>query len=121
MMSYDLEIFILSVWLYFLSQARYREHIEATYGADPSTQPLSVDPLAYQFAVGEPNKGRYYGLGSAMIAVRHLPRHESYDSTSSPSGDADGYGSSPITLTSHPNERLLRRIEDLRPTSRPDR
>ena len=38
-------------------QARYREYIEATYSADPASQPLAVDPLAYQFAVGETNKG----------------------------------------------------------------
>ena len=104
--------FILSVWLYFLSQARYREHIEATYSADPSTQLLSVDPLAYQFAVGEPNKGRYYGLGSALTPARYLP-HESHDSTSVPSDDAAASGSGPLAPTAHPDERLLHRIEEL--------
>ena len=105
-------VFILSVWLYFLSQARYREHIEATYGADPSTQIEGVDTLAYQFAVGEPNKGRYYGLGSALTAGRYLP-HESHDSTSIPSDDAVGSDSDPLAPTAHPDERLLRWIEEL--------
>ena len=96
----------------FLSQARYREHIEATYGADPSSQPLVVDPLAYQFAVGEPNKGRYYGLGSALTAARYIP-HESHDFISVPSDDAAGSGSGPVAPTPHPDESLLRRIEEL--------
>ena len=112
MMSYDLEIFIPSVWSNFLSQARYREHIEATYDADPSSQPLVVDPLAYQFVVGEPNKGRYYGLGSALTAARYIP-HESHDSTFVPSDDAAGSGSGPLAPTPHLDARLLRRIEEL--------
>ena len=94
-----------------LFQGRYRSHLESTYGTDASSQPLTVDPLAYQYAVGEPNKGRYYGLGSALTAVHHLPE-ESRGSTSCHADDG-GSGGGMVSRTSPPNESLLRRIDDL--------
>ena len=75
-------------------QARYRSHLESTYGGDASSQPLTIDPLAYRFAVGEPNRSRYYGLGSALTAVRHLPEESRGSTSSHPddggSGESDG-------------------------------
>lgn len=87
---------------------RYYEHIESTYGTDPSSQPLFVDPDAYQFVVGEPNKGQYYGLGSPFTSVRHLHQRrlgDSHGSTSAPS-DVVSSGSSPLNQ-SYTDEHLI--------------
>ena len=92
-------------------QARYRSHLESTYGADASSQPLTIDPLAYRFAVGEPNRSRYYGLGSALTVVRHL-LEDSHGSTSCHPDDG-GSGGGMVSRTSPPDESLLRRIDDL--------
>ena len=92
-------------------QARYRSHLESTYGADPSSQPLTIDPLAYRFAVGEPNRSRYYGLGSALTAIRHLPE-ESHGSTSCHPDDG-GSGGGMVSRTAPIDDSLIRRIDDL--------
>ena len=92
-------------------QARYRSHLESTYGGDASSQPLTIYPLANRFAVGEPNRSRYYGLGFALTAVRHLPE-ESRGSTSCHPDDG-GSGGGMVSQTSSPDESLLHQINDL--------
>ena len=92
-------------------QARYRSHLESTYGVDASSQPLTIDPLAYRFAVGEPNRSRYYGLGSAFTAVHHLPE-ESRGSTSCHPDDG-GSGGGMVSRTAPTDEALTRRVDDL--------
>ena len=92
-------------------QARYRSHLESTYDTNASSHPLTIDPLAYRFAVGEPNRIRYYGLGSALTVVRHLPE-ESRGSTSCHADDG-GSGGGMVSRTSPPDESLLRRLDDL--------
>ena len=92
-------------------QARYRSHLESTYGTDASSQPLTIDPLAYRFAIGEPNRSRYYRPGSALTAVRHLPE-ESRGSTSCYADDG-GSGGGMVSRTSPTDESLLRRIDEL--------
>lgn len=80
----------------------YRERIEPTYDDNPSSQPLVVNPEAYHLAVGEPNKGRYYGLRSPLTSVCHLPRQRPRDSHGSTSALHDDVGSSYGPL-SHPH------------------
>ena len=92
-------------------QARYRSHLEFTYGADASSQPLTIDPLAYRFAVGEPNRSRYYGLGSSLTAVRHLPE-ESHGSTSCHPDDG-GSGGGMVSRPAPIDDSLIRRIDEL--------
>ena len=97
--------------MFVMFQARYRSHLEFTYGTDAYSQPLTIDPLAYRFAVGEPNRSRYYGLGSALTAVRHLPE-ESRGSTSCHTDDG-GSGGGMVSRTSPTDESLLHRIDEL--------
>ena len=92
-------------------QARYRSHLESTYGADASSQPLTIDPSVYRYAVGEPNRSRYYGLGSALTAVRHLPE-ESRGSTSCHPDDGGSSGGM-VSRTVPTDESFLCGIDDL--------
>lgn len=68
--------------------------------------------MVYRSAVEEPNKGRYYRLGSTLTVVCHLPL-ESCGSASYHAND-DGSGAGTISQTPQPNESYLRRLEDLK-------
>lgn len=72
---------------------------------------MVVHPVAYRYALGEPNKSQHYGLGSALTTMRHLPPM-SRGSTSHHADDV-GYDASTMSQISQFDEFLLCRFEDL--------